>query len=233
MIELVRQYWQQYLCGTLAHPSGLAVTLWLTVASISIGFVLAVPLAVAKASPNRWLSIPVSIYTYIIRGTPLYVQLLLFYTGVYSLDFVRSTPCLNLFFRDAFNCTLLAFALNTGAYTTEIFSGAIRATPRGEIEAARAFGMSRLTLYRCIILPSALRRSLPAYSNEVILMLHATTLASTATVQDLLKVARSAASDYYLPFVAYGIAAAIYLCVTFALISVFRRAEDRWLAHLR
>jgi histidine transport system permease protein len=233
MIELIQQYWQQYLWGTLARPTGLAITLWLTVASLGLGFILAVPLAVAKASTNRWLSIPVSIYTYVIRGTPLYVQLLFLYTGVYSLDVVHSTPLVNAFFRDAFNCTLLAFALNTGAYTTEIFSGAIKATPRGEIEAARAFGMSSVTLYRCIILPSALRRALPAYSNEVILMLHATTLAATATVPDLLKVARSAASDYYLPFVAYGIAAILYLCISFALIWLFRRAERRWLAHLR
>jgi histidine transport system permease protein len=233
MIELIQQYWQQYLWGTLARPTGLAITLWLTVASLGLGFILAVPLAVAKASTNRWLSIPVSIYTYVIRGTPLYVQLLFLYTGVYSLDVVHSTPLVNAFFRDAFNCTLLAFALNTGAYTTEIFSGAIKATPRGEIEAARAFGMSSVTLYRCIILPSALRRALPAYSNEVILMLHATTLAATATVPDLLKVARSAASDYYLPFVAYGIAAVLYLCISFALIWLFRRAERRWLAHLR
>jgi histidine transport system permease protein len=233
MIELIQQYWQQYLWGTLARPTGLAITLWLTVASLGLGFIIAVPLAVAKASTNRWLSIPVSIYTYVIRGTPLYVQLLFLYTGVYSLDVVHSTPLVNAFFRDAFNCTLLAFALNTGAYTTEIFSGAIKATPRGEIEAARAFGMSSVTLYRCIILPSALRRALPAYSNEVILMLHATTLAATATVPDLLKVARSAASDYYLPFVAYGIAAVLYLCISFALIWLFRRAERRWLAHLR
>ena len=106
MTQLVQEFWQQYLWGTPAHPSGLTVTLWLTVASISIGFVLAVPLAIAKASPVQWLSISVSIYTYLIRGTPLYVQLLFLYTGVYSLDFVRSTPYLNSFFRDAFNCTL-------------------------------------------------------------------------------------------------------------------------------
>jgi histidine transport system permease protein len=233
MIELVRQYWQQYLWGTPAHPSGLVVTLWLTVASLGLGFVLAVPLAIAKASTNLWLSMPVSIYTYVIRGTPLYVQLLLLYTGIYSLDVVRSTPYLNGFFRDALNCTILAFTLNTAAYTTEIFCGAIKATPRGEIEAARAYGMSGLILYRCIILPSALRRALPAYSNEVILMLHATTLAATATVPDLLKVARNASSEYYLPFVAYGLAAVLYLVVSFTLIWLFRRAERRWLAYLR
>jgi histidine transport system permease protein len=205
----------------------------LTAASVGLGFVLAVPLSVAKASTNRWLSVPVSFYTYIIRGTPLYVQLLLLYSGVYSLDTVRATPFLNAFFRDAFNCTILAFTLNTGAYTTEIFAGAIKATSHGEIEAARAYGMSNFTLYRCIILPSALRRALPAYSNEVILMLHATTLAATATVPDLLKVARNASSEYYLPFVAYGIAAMLYLCISSTLIWFFRKAERKWLAYLR
>ena len=233
MTELVQQYWQQYLFGTPSHLTGLVVTLWLTAASVGLGFVLAVPLSVARASTNRWLSVPVSFYTYIIRGTPLYVQLLLLYSGVYTLDSVRATPFLNAFFRDAFNCTILAFTLNTGAYTTEIFAGAIKATPHGEIEAARAYGMSNFTLYRCIILPSALRRALPAYSNEVILMLHATTLAATATVPDLLKVARNASSEYYLPFVAYGIAAVLYLCITFTLISLFRKAERKWLAYLR
>ena len=233
MTELIRQYWQQYLFGTLGHPTGLVVTLWLTAASVGLGFVLAVPLSVARASTNRWLSVPVSFYTYIIRGTPLYVQLLLLYSGVYTLDAVRATPFLNAFFRDAFNCTILAFTLNTGAYTTEIFAGAIKATPHGEIEAARAYGMSSFTLYRCIILPSALRRALPAYSNEVILMLHATTLAATATVPDLLKVARNASSEYYLPFVAYGIAAALYLCISSTLIWFFRKAERKWLAYLR
>ena len=146
---------------------------------------------------------------------------------------MRSTPLLSSFFLDALNCTILAFTLNTAAYTTEIFCGAIKATPRGEIEAARACGMSGLSLYRCIILPSAFRRALPAYSNEVILMLHATTLAATATVPDLLKVARNAATEYYLPFVAYGMAALLYLCVSFALIRLFQSAERKWLAYLR
>ena len=233
MTELIQQYWQQYLFGTPGHPTGLVVTLWLTAASVGLGFVLAVPLSVARASTNRWWSVPVSFYTYLIRGTPLYVQLLLLYSGVYTLDSVRATPLLNAFFRDAFNCTILAFTLNTGAYTTEIFAGAIKATSHGEIEAARAYGMSNFTLYRCIILPSALRRALPAYSNEVILMLHATTLAATATVPDLLKVARNASSEYYLPFVAYGIAAALYLCISSTLIWFFRKAERKWLAYLR
>jgi histidine transport system permease protein len=233
MIELVQQYWQQYLWWGAGHASGLVITLWLTVLSLALGFALALPLAVLRVSKIPWLSLPVRVYIYVIRGTPLYVQLLLVYTGIYSLDAVRATPVLSSFFRDAMNCTLLAFILNTAAYTTEIFAGAIKATTYGEIEAGRACGMSNFTLYRRIILPSALRRALPAYSNEVILMLHATTLAATATVPDILKVARSAASDYYLPFVAYGIAALLYLLISFALVWLFRRAEHRWLAYLR
>ena len=233
MIDLIQQYWQQYLWGTAGRPTGLVVTLWLTAASLALGFILALPFAILRVSKTRWLSVPVRVYTYVFRGTPLYVQLLLIYTGMYSLDAVRGTPVLNAFFRDAMNCTVLAFMLNTAAYTTEIFAGAIKATTFGEIEAGRACGMSNYTLYRRIILPSALRRALPAYSNEVILMLHATTLAATATVPDILKVARNASSDYYLPFVAYGIAAILYLCISFTLIWLFREAENRWLAYLR
>jgi histidine transport system permease protein len=233
MSDLLQQYWQQYLWGTVGHPTGLVITLWLTAVSLLLGFVLAVPLAVLRVSKFRGLSIPVSIYTYLFRGTPLYVQLLLIYTGIYSLEAVHDVPVLNAFFRDAMNCTILAFMLNTAAYTTEIFAGAIRSTNAGEIEAGKACGMSDYTLYRCIILPSALRRALPAYSNEVILMLHATTLAATATVPDILKVARSAATDYYLPFVAYGIAALLYLGISFAFVLLFRKAEHRLLAHLR
>jgi histidine transport system permease protein len=233
MSDLFRQYWRPYLWGSPGHWTGLAVTLWLTVVSVALGFGLALPLAVLRASTRPWSAGPVWFFTHLFRGTPLYVQLLLCYTGVYSLEAVRATPVLAGFFKDALNCTLLAFTLNTAAYTTEIFAGAIQATSRGEVEAARAFGMSGFTLYRRIILPSALRRALPAYSNEVILMLHATTLAGTATVVDLLKVARNAASDYYLPFVAYGTAALLYLTVTLGLVHLFRRAERRWLAHLR
>jgi histidine transport system permease protein len=140
---------------------------------------------------------------------------------------------LNDFFRDGMHCTLLAFTLNTCAYTTEIFAGAIKSTAYGEIEAARAYGMSSFTLYRRVILPSALRRSLPLYSNEVILMLHATTVAFTATVPDILKIARDVNSATYMSFQAFGIAALLYLIISFALVALFRRAEKHWLAYLR
>jgi histidine transport system permease protein len=232
MIEILSQYGRAFLYYDGQGLSGLVVTLWLLVASLVIGFCMAVPLAVARVSKNRWLSTPVRCYTYVFRGTPLYVQLLLIYSGVYSLQIVHAHAALNEFFRSGLHCAILAFGLNTGAYTTEIFAGAIRATSHGEVEASRAYGMSRWTMYRRIILPSALRRALPLYSNEVILMLHATTVAFTATVPDVLKVARDANSATYMSFQAFGIAALIYLAVSFALVAAFRQAERRWLAYL-
>lgn len=233
MIELIHDYWRNYLFTDGYRTTGLAITMWLLVVSIGIGFCLSVPLSVARVSRNKILSGAVWLYTYIFRGTPLYVQLLLCYTGLYGLDVVRNHELLNAFFREGMNCTLLAFTLNTCAYTTEIFAGAIKATAYGEIEAARAYGMSSFTLYRRVILPSALRRALPLYSNEVILMLHATTVAFTATVPDILKIARDANSATYMSFQAFGIAALLYLGISFALVALFRRAEKRWLAYLR
>ena len=233
MIQLIGQYWQSYLYSDGYRLSGLVITLWLLVVSVGLGFCLAVPLAIARASRNRFISGPVWLYTYIFRGTPLYVQLLLCYTGLYTLHYVHDHAWLNAFLRNAMNCTLLAFTLNECAYATEIFAGAIKTLPAGEIEAGLAYGMSRFTLYRRVILPSALRRALPTYSNEVILMLHAATLAFTATVPDILKITRDVNSATYMSFQAYGIAAIIYAAIAFALIWIFRRLEARWLAFLR
>lgn len=233
MIEILQQYGMSLLYSDGYRFTGLAVTLWLLISSVVIGGLLAVPMAVGRVSPNKFIRLPIWLYTYVFRGTPLYVQLLVFYSGMYSLEIVRGTDFLNAFFRSGLNCTILALTLNTCAYTTEIFAGAIRAVPHGEIEAANAYGFSRFKLYTCIILPSALRTALPAYSNEVILMLHSTALAFTATVPDVLKIARDINSATYQPFYAFGIAAVIYLCISFVLIGLFRMAEKRWLAHVK
>ena len=233
MIEIIQQYWKPFLWSDGYHLSGLAVTMWLLSLSIAFGFVMSIPLAVIRVSKARVPAALVWLFSYVFRGTPLYVQLLFFYSGIYSLDVVHNVEPLNVFFRDGYNCTILAFGLNTCAYTTEIFAGAIKATPYGEIEAGRAYGMSKFTLSRRVIIPSALRRALPAYSNEVILMLHSTTVAFTATVPDILKVARDVNSATYDSFNAFGLAALLYLCITFVLVGLFRRAEKRWLAHLR
>jgi histidine transport system permease protein len=232
MLDILQQYGPALLWSDGYHFSGLAVTLWLLVISLGIGFFLSIPLAVAKTSRRRVYSLPVWLFSYVFRGTPLYVQLLVFYSGVYSLGFVRSSEFLNWFFRSGYHCILFALVLNTCAYTTEIFAGAIRETNKGEIEAARAYGFSTWKMYRIIIIPSALRRSLPSYSNEVILMLHATSIAFTATVPDILKVARDINSATYQSFYAFGIAAFIYLMVSFCLVWLFRKAEQRWLGYL-
>lgn len=233
MLEILGDNWQAYLWRDGLHLSGLAMTLWLLLLSVGIGFLLALPLACARASERLALRAPVWCFTYLLRGTPLYVQLLLCYSGLYALNIVREQPLLERFFRDGLNCTVLAFSLNTCAYLTEVLAGAIRTTPAGELEAARAFGMGRWSLYRRVLLPSALRRALPALSNEVILVLHSTSVAFTATVPELLKVARDISSATFSPFAAFGIAGLLYACTAFCLVGLFRRGEQRWLAPLQ
>lgn len=229
---ILNEYWQPFIFWDGTEYSGLAVTLWVLVLSLLFGFILALPLSIARISKKRWISAPVWLFTYVFRGTPLYIQILLIYSGVISLEFVRNSPTLNTFFMSGYNCVVLALTLNTLAYTIEIFAGYIKATPRGEIEAAYAYGMSKSMIFRRIVLPSALRRALPAYSNEVILMLHSTSLAFTATVPDILKVARDANSATYLTFASYGTAALIYMVVAFVIVGLFRLIERRALAFL-
>ena len=210
---------------------GLQVTAILLAASLALGLAAALPLAFARISPRPWLSKPVWLFTYVIRGTPMLVQLFLLYYGLAQFEVVRESaawPWLS----SAWFCAVAAFAINTCAYTTEILAGALEATPAGEIEAARALGMSRASVMRRILLPSALRRAIPAYSNEAILMLQGTSLASVVTLLDLTGAAREMNSRTYLPFEAFVTAAVFYLALTFVLVSLFHLAERRWLAHL-
>ena len=232
MIELLQEYGLAYLYSDGTGLSGLAMTLWLFLASMVLGFALSLPLALARTSRHAWLRLPVQLYTFVFRGTPLYIQLLICYTGLYSLQVVRDHALLDQFFRNALNCTLLAFVLNTCAYTVEIFAGAIRNLPAGELEAAQAYGLRGWRLNLFLVLPAALRRALPTYSNELILMLHATSLAFTATVADILKVARDANAATFLTFQAFGVAALLYMLLSFALVGLFRVAERRWMRFL-
>ena len=123
--------------------------------------------------------------------------------------------------------------LNTAAYTAEIIRGAIRTIPRGEIEAAQAFGMTPWQTMKGIILPSAMRRALPAYSNEVIFMLHASAVAGIITVVDLTGAARIINARYYSPFEAFLTAGLLYMMLSLCLVWLFRRLEQRWHVHLR
>jgi arginine/ornithine transport system permease protein len=203
----------------------------LLVAALCAGLAAAIPLAVMRASANPWISRPVWLFTYVFRGTPLLVQLFLIYYGLAQFSWMRESMVWPMF-ASAWFCAMLAFAINTCAYTTEIIAGAISATNHGEVEAARAMGMSPFTLYRRILLPSALRRSLPAYSNEVIMMLHGTSLASIVTLLDITGAAREVNSRFYLPFEAFITAAGFYLTLTFVLVSLFHLAEKRWMGYL-
>lgn len=231
MIEIIQEYWKSLLWTDGYRFTGVVITLWLLISSVVMG-ASAVFLAIGRVSSNKFIQFPIWLFTYIFRGTPLYVQLLVFTPACIPRNRQRH-GAVERFFRSGLNCTVLALTLNTCAYTTEIFAGAIRSVPAGEIEAARAYGFSSVKLYRCIILPSALRIALPAYSNEVILMLHSTALAFTATVPDLLKIARDINSATYQPFTAFGIAAVLYLIISYVLISLFRKAEKRWLQHIK
>lgn len=218
---------------TLLHYwDGFVTTVQLVFLSLVIGGVLAVPLALMRSSSNPWLSRPVWVYTYVFRGTPLLIQLYLIYYGVTLIDGIQESVFWVIFER-AFYPALIAFVLNTAAYTTEIFRGAIVATPAGEIEAAKAYGMGWWKRTRRIVLPSAFRRAIPAYSNEVIFMLHASAIASVVTIIDLLGAARDIYAQYYAPFPAFIFVGCIYLCLTFGILAVFKQLEKRMLVHLQ
>jgi arginine/ornithine transport system permease protein len=211
-----------------AYAHGALVTLELTLSALALGLMFAVPMAVARGARSRWVSGPVWAFTYAIRGTPLLVQLYLLYNGLAQFEAVRASA-LWPWLSSAWFCAIAAFTVNTCAYTTEILHGAMHAVPAGEIEAAKAMGMSRAETLRRVVLASAFRRFLPAYSNEVVLMLQGTALASTVTLVDLTGAARDMNARYYLPFEAFITAAVIYLVITMALVGLFHLAERRWL----
>lgn len=216
---------------------GVLTTLALLGASLAVGGVLALLFALALTGPSHLLQRLVGAYTFVIRGTPLLIQVYLIYYGLGQLEWIQArwdTVWPWTHFKEPFFCTLLAFSLNTAGYTAEMLAGAIRETAAGEIEAAQAFGMSRAQVMRRIVLPGALRRTLPAYSNEVVMMLHSTSLASAVPAMlDITAAASRIYSDFYLPFEAYLAAATLYLIGTFTLIGLFKLAEGHFLAHTR
>jgi len=218
------------------YGEGIVTTLVLLFASLAVGGVLAVIFALMLTSRSLLLQRLVGAYTFVIRGTPLLLQLYLIYYGLGQLEWIQARwddvwPWTH--FKDPLFCALLAFSLNTAGYTAEMLAGSIRETHAGEIEAAQAFGMSRFQVMRRVVLPSAMRRTLPAYSNEVVMMLQSTSLASAVPAMlDVTAAASRIYSDFYLPFEAYLFAAAIYLVATFCLIGVFKLAERHFLAHL-
>ncbi len=211
--------------------TGLVLTIQLTVISVLAGLCLAVPLGVLRTSPNRWISGPIYVYTYVFRGTPLLIQLFLIYYGFGQFGWIKSTFLWD-FLREGYWCCLVAFTLNTAAYTTEILRGAIQNVPHGEVEAARAIGMPRFTVLHRIVLPQALRIMLPAYSNEVVLMLQATSIASLVTLMDLTGVARVIIARTFAPYELFITIALIYLAMTYGIIWLFKKWEQHLMRHL-
>ncbi len=214
------------------YLTGLKNTIILVSISLALGLLLAVPLAILRNYGSSLVQLPIRAFVYFFRGTPLLVQMFLIYYGFGQFDLIKES-LLWPFFREAYLCALFAFTLNTGAYTTEILRGAIKATPHGEIEAAMAAGMSRYLMVRRIILPSAFRRALPAYSNEIIFMLHGSSLASVITIVDITGAARIINSRFYSPYEAFLTAALFYMAITFLIVFLVKKLEVRWFAHLQ
>ena len=212
---------------------GALLTMEITVISLFVGGLLCIPLAIARAYKHPWFNGPIWAFTYVFRGTPLLVQTYLFYYGLAQFDVVRESFLWGPILSQAYWCALLAFTLNTAAYTTEFLRGAIETTPVGEVEAARACGMSRFTMIRRIVLPSAFRRALPAYSNEVIFMVHSSVVLSTITLQDILGVGRWLNGRYYVAYEGFVTAMLFYMVLVFFISQGFRLWEKHWLGHLR
>lgn len=205
---------------------GLALTIGLTLAAVVIGGTLAIPMALMRASSATSFSLPAQIYTFVFRGTPLLVQLFLIYYGTSQIGWIRSSflwPIL----RDPLWCAIIALSLNHAAYTAEILRGGIRAIPAGEIEAGKALGMSYTLRLRRLVLPTGIRLALPAYANEVIMMLKASSLASTITIMEVTGNARKIVAQTFSPYEVFISAALIYLAITLLTTQFFRLIEAR------
>ena len=205
---------------------GAWLTLELVFVSGLMGLALAVPLALARSSANRWVSALPFAYIFFFRGTPLLVQIFLIYYGASQFAVVKESflwPIL----KEPYWCAIIAFTLNTAAYSAELFRGAIQAIPGGELEAAQAMGMSRPLMIRRIVLPRAFGIALPAYGNEMVLMLKGSALASTITLLDLTGMARTIIARTYTPLEMFFAAGMVYLAIAALMIASFRFIEYR------
>lgn len=195
--------------------AGVPVTLSLVGSSLVLGFVFAVILAQMRLSKNLLLSKLAYAYVYVFRSTPLLVQIFLIYYGSGQFREFFESVGLWYFLREPYFCAILALTMNTAAYTSEIIRGGIQSVPWGELEAGRAIGMSGVTLFRRIVFPIAIRQALPAYGNEIILMVKSTSLASTITILEVTGIAKKIIATTYLTVEVFIIAGAIYLSINF------------------
>jgi len=219
--------WELFIKWLPKLIQGATLTLELTALSVIAGLIVAIPLGIARSSRLWYVrSLPYA-YIFFFRGTPLLIQLFLVYYGLGQFEAVRDSV-LWPYLRSPFWCAVITMTLHTAAYIAEILRGAIQAIPPGEIEAARALGMSRFKTLIHIVLPRAARIGLPAYSNEVILMLKASSLASTVPLLELTGMTRTIIARTYQTVDMFLIAGVIYLVMSFVLIQGFKLLE-RWL----
>ncbi|SIN80533.1 ABC transporter permease [Paraburkholderia phenazinium] len=223
----------QFVADTLLSLlSGVPKTLELAAISVSAGAVLAVILATLQLYGPKPLVLLVRAYVFAFRGTPLLVQLFLIYYGLGQLAFVRHS-FLWAYLREPFWCAILALSLNTAAYGAVIIRGGILSVPYGQVEAAWACGMSGPKTFRRIVFPVALRQALPAYSNEVILMIKSTSLASIITLMEVTGIAYKLISETYNAIPIFICAGAIYLFINFVITRAMQYVEKRLSPHLQ
>lgn len=211
--------------------NGALITIELTTISVLIGLCLAVPLSLMRVSTNPFFRMLAYSFIFYFRGTPLLIQIFLIYYGSGQFQELLSQIGLWTFFREAHFCAILSLTLNTAAYTAEILRGSIQAVPFGEIEAARAAGMSTGLQYRRIILPKAFRLAWPAYTNEVVFLLQATSLVSIITIMDITGVVRVIAARSFAFYELFITAALFYLGLVYGVLFLFRKVEFRLTRH--
>ena len=213
------------------YIEGVIVTLELVVISVVVGALISLPVAMGRLSQNKAIARTAYAYVYFFRGTPLIAQVFLIYYGAGSFRPFFQEIGLWWFLRDAWNCALLTFALNTSAYQAEILAGAIRNVPEGQVEAGETLGLSRAVIFFRIVLPQALITALRPYGNEVILMLKGSAIVSIVTVYDLMGETRAIYSRTY-DFQAYLWAAMLYIAVVEGMRRIWDRLEARLTRHL-
>ncbi|WP_218170629.1 ABC transporter permease [Pseudomonas gingeri] len=205
---------------------GVPLTLRLTLFSCLIGFVLAWVLCAMRLSKRRWLDYPARVFVDVFRGTPLLVQLFIIYYGLGQFAWLRESFAW-AYLREAYWCVLLALSLNTAAYTSEILRGGVLSVPGGQKEAAVSMGLSSPQIWRYVVLPLAWRQMLPAYGNEIILMVKSTSLASIVTLMEVTGIAARLVSESYRPVEVFICAGALYLAFNFLVTRVVMLLELR------
>jgi len=207
--------------------SAAVITLKLLSASLIIGLCIGFLFAVLRLNKNLFINKFAYGYSYLFRGTPLLVQIFIIYYGLGQIEWLRST-FLWVILKEPYWCAIIAFALNTGAYTSEILRSAFQTIKPGIIEAGKSLGISsKIILYK-IQIPVAIRQSLPAYGNEIILMMKGTSLASTVTLMDITGVAKHIVSTTYKPLEVFLLAGGIYLFMTFIIHNLIKYLEKKY-----